>query len=68
MLASSNYYFGIYQPAKLPSAISSKVKNASDKISQVFRNWFDKHALPWDDSEPVLSGYVPFLFPSISCA
>ncbi|CAF3341739.1 unnamed protein product [Rotaria socialis] len=68
MLASSNYYFSIYQPAKLPSATSSKVKNASDTILQVLRNWFDKHDLPWDESEPILSDYVPFLFAGIPCA
>ncbi|CAF0769343.1 unnamed protein product [Rotaria sp. Silwood1] len=67
MFASPNYYFGIYEATSLPDTISSKVKNASDRISQVFRHWFDKEGLPWDNSSPILSDYVPFLFAGIPC-
>lgn len=65
MLASPNYYFGIYEPMSLPNLISSDVKNASNRISQVFRNWFEKEGLPWDHSSPILSDYVPFLFAGV---
>jgi Zn-dependent M28 family amino/carboxypeptidase len=50
MIASPNYYFGIYESSLLPDIVSSKVKNSSNKVSQVFRNWFDQEELPWDNS------------------
>ncbi|CAF2486915.1 unnamed protein product [Rotaria sp. Silwood2] len=67
MLASFNFYCGTYEPTSLPDKISSKVKNASDRISQLFRHWFDKEGLPWDNSSPILSDYVPFLFADVPC-
>ena len=65
MLASPNYYFGIYNPASLPSSVSSTMKNTSNKISHLFRQWFDNEKLPWDHSAPIISDYVPFLFAGV---
>lgn len=66
MLASPNYNFGIYESTLLPDIVSSTVKNASLKISQLFRNWFDKEKLPWDNTT-VGSDHVPFLVAGIAC-
>jgi hypothetical protein len=54
MFASPNYYFGIYESTLLPDQVSSTVKNALLEISKVFRNWFDKENLPWDNSSLLL--------------
>lgn len=68
MLGSPNYYFGIYEPFSLPAIISSTTKNASNKISQLFRYWFDKEQLPWDNSSlGISSDHVPFLLAGIAC-
>jgi hypothetical protein len=68
MLASPNYYFGIYESTLLPNLVSSTVKNASMKISQLFRDWFDKEKLPWDKSSLLISSdHVPFLVAGVPC-
>jgi Zn-dependent M28 family amino/carboxypeptidase len=68
MLASSNYYFGIYESDSLPSSISPQVKHGSKKISQLFRHWFDQKNLPWDNSSLTIeSDHVPFLKAGIAC-
>ncbi|CAF1039433.1 unnamed protein product [Adineta steineri] len=66
MLASPNYYFGIHQGNGLPDIVSSKVINGSERIAQIFRNWFDQENLPWDNSSlGLLSDHVPFLVSGI---
>ena len=68
MLASPNYYFGIYESDSLSSSISPTVKHGSRRISQIFRAWFDKENLPWDNSSlSVLSDHLPFLMAGIAC-
>ena len=68
MLASPNYYFGIYESTLLPNKVSPTVKNASMKISQLFRDWFDREKLPWDNSSLVItSDHVPFLVAGVPC-
>jgi Zn-dependent M28 family amino/carboxypeptidase len=67
MLASINYIFGIYEGISLPDEVSSAVKNATVKISQLFRDWFDKELLPWDHRAFVSSDHVPFLVAGVVC-
>ncbi|CAF3789995.1 unnamed protein product [Rotaria sordida] len=68
MLASPNYFFGIYESTSLPDTVSSTVKNASLKISQLFRNWFDKEKLPWDDTSLFsISDHFAFVVAGVAC-
>ncbi|UJR17136.1 hypothetical protein I4U23_004032 [Adineta vaga] len=68
MLASPNYYFGIHRSDGLPDIVSSKVKNGSNRIAQIFRNWFDQENLPWDNSSlGISSDHVPFLVEGVPC-
>ena len=67
MVASPNYYFGILERTSLPTFASSAVQNASLKISQVFRNWFDENKLPWDNvSLTIQSDQYPFLVEGVA--
>ncbi|CAF4793476.1 unnamed protein product, partial [Rotaria socialis] len=61
--AEENNLLGAHHHVEEPN--TTTIENT---ILQVLRNWFDKHDLPWDESEPILSDYVPFLFAGIPCA
>ncbi|CAF1676486.1 unnamed protein product, partial [Adineta ricciae] len=68
MLASPNYIFGIHQSGGLPDFVPSKAKSGSDKIAQIFRNWFEQENLPWDNTSlGISSDHVPFLVVGIPC-
>ena len=62
MLGSPNYIFGIYEGRTAPNGTDLSVVNASMKISELFRNWFIDHDLPWDFTNfDGRSDYGPFL-------
>lgn len=68
MLASPNYYFGIFEPSSLPDSITDRVKAASMKISQLFQDWFITNHLPWDNSSlAIQSDHWSFLEAGIAC-
>ena len=62
MLASPNYIFGISDAATAEKDTPKQALSGSNKITALFRNWFSKQNLPWDNTD--LSGrsdYASFL-------
>ncbi|CAF1083376.1 unnamed protein product [Didymodactylos carnosus] len=62
MLGSPNYMFGIYNGSSAPNNTPAYAKPGSIKLSELFRDWFTNHLLPWTYTD--VSGradYGPFL-------
>ncbi|UJR20277.1 hypothetical protein I4U23_023408 [Adineta vaga] len=62
MLAGPNYRFGIHDRATVPSTTPTQALNGTEKITNLFRQWYNEQKLPWSNSS--LGGgsdYVPFL-------
>ncbi|CAF0985615.1 unnamed protein product, partial [Didymodactylos carnosus] len=62
MLGSPNYRFGIHDGTQAPPGTPEEAINGSIRISELYREWFNKQKLPWSNSS--LGGgsdYVPFL-------
>lgn len=62
MLGSPNFIFGIYDGSTAPSTTPASAKPGSNKISVLFRDWFNGNQLPWDNTRfDGRSDYGPFL-------
>ena len=62
MLGSPNFIFGIYNGASAPGGTPTVALPGSNKMTTVFRQWFDDNGLPWDyTSFDGRSDYGPFL-------
>jgi Zn-dependent M28 family amino/carboxypeptidase len=62
MLGSPNYVFGIYDGQTIRNATPANAIPGSNKITSLFRDWFNNQKLPWDNSTLGSgSDYVPFL-------
>ncbi|CAF1004408.1 unnamed protein product, partial [Adineta steineri] len=62
MLGSPNYIFGIYDGQTANNDTPSEARPGSDKITALFRDWFDTQKLPWNNTDfSGRSDYGPFL-------
>ncbi|CAF1094268.1 unnamed protein product [Adineta ricciae] len=62
MLGSPNYIFGIYDGQTANDATPAQALPGSNKISALFRDWFESQKLPWDFTDfSGRSDYGPFL-------
>jgi Zn-dependent M28 family amino/carboxypeptidase len=62
MLGSPNYIFGIYDGRTANNATPSQALPGSNKITALFKGWFDQQKLPWDYTDfSGRSDYGPFL-------
>ena len=62
MLASPNYFFGIHDGLTAPSDTPSQAIPGSMKITDLYKEWFIGHNLPWDYTDfDGRSDYGPFL-------
>lgn len=62
MLGSPNFIFGIYNGQTAPFNTPSVALPGSNKMTTLFREWFDNNQLPWDyTSFDGRSDYGPFL-------
>ncbi|CAF1357287.1 unnamed protein product, partial [Adineta ricciae] len=62
MLGSPNYIFGIYDGQTANNATPAQALPGSNKISALFRDWFESQKLPWDFTDfSGRSDYGPFL-------
>ena len=62
MLGSPNFMFGIYDGRTAPADTPSQARPGSDKITQLFIDWFIEQNLPWDYTDfSGRSDYGPFL-------
>ena len=62
MLGSPNYIFGIYDGRTANNATPTQALAGSNKISALFRDWFEGQKLPWDFTDfSGRSDYGPFL-------
>ncbi|CAF0978208.1 unnamed protein product [Adineta ricciae] len=62
MLGSPNYIFGIYDGRTANDATPTQALPGSNKISALFRGWFEGQKLPWDFTDfSGRSDYGPFL-------
>ena len=62
MLASPNYIFGIYDGRTARNDTPTKALAGSNKITALFRGWFEQQDLPWDYTDfSGRSDYGPFL-------
>ena len=62
MLAGPNYRFGIHDSSTAPSTTPKEALNGTQRITDLFRQWFNNEKLPWSNAS--LGGgsdYVPFL-------
>jgi Zn-dependent M28 family amino/carboxypeptidase len=67
MLGSPNYIFGIYNGQTAKTGTSETAKNASVRITETFRNWFNNQSLPSDNTNfDGRSDYGPFLAAGIA--
>ncbi|CAF1490681.1 unnamed protein product, partial [Rotaria sp. Silwood1] len=67
MLAGPNYRFGIHDSSTVPLTTPETALNGTRRITDLFRQWFNKQKLPWSNSS--LGGgsdYVPFLAAGIA--
>ncbi|CAF1550581.1 unnamed protein product, partial [Adineta steineri] len=61
-LGSPNYIFGIYDGQTVAPDTPSQAVPGSNKITTLFRSWFDTQKLPWNNTEfDGRSDYGPFL-------
>ncbi len=61
MIASPNYYFGIHDVLSVPATTPPQALNGTDRISGLFRQWFNEQNLPWGNSSLIGSDFIPFL-------
>jgi Zn-dependent M28 family amino/carboxypeptidase len=62
MLGSPNYIFGIYEGRTANANTPTHALPGSNKITAVFKEWFDQQNLPWDYTDfSGRSDYGPFL-------
>ena len=62
MLASPNYFFGIYDGDTAPSNTPAKALPGSKRITALYEEWFNEQKLPWDHTDfSGRSDYGPFL-------
>ncbi|CAF4244920.1 unnamed protein product, partial [Adineta steineri] len=62
MLGSPNYIFGIYDGDTANNDTPSHARPGSNKITALFRDWFDTQKLPWNNTDfSGRSDYGPFL-------
>jgi Zn-dependent M28 family amino/carboxypeptidase len=62
MLGSPNYIFGIYDGRTANNDTPSHALPGSNKITTLFKEWFDQQKLPWDYTDfSGRSDYGPFL-------
>ena len=62
MLGSPNYIFGIYDGRTANNNTPTHALPGSNKISTVFKEWFEQQKLPWDFTDfSGRSDYGPFL-------
>jgi Zn-dependent M28 family amino/carboxypeptidase len=62
MLGSPNYIFGIYDGKTANNDTPSHALPGSNKITALFKQWFDQQNLPWDYTDfSGRSDYGPFL-------
>jgi len=62
MLGSPNYIFGIYDGRTADNDTPAEARPGSNKITTLFKNWFDQQNLPWDYTDfSGRSDYGPFL-------
>ena len=62
MLASPNYFFGIYDGRTARNDTPSQAIPGSNKITTLFKDWFISQNLPWDYTDfSGRSDYGPFL-------
>jgi len=67
MLGSPNYVFGIYDGQTIGESIPSSAIPGSNKITGLFREWFNHENLPWSNSTlGTGSDYAPFLAAGIA--
>ena len=67
MLAGPNYHFGIHDSLTVPSTTPPQALNGTNRITDLFRQWFNEQKLPWSNAS--LGGgsdYVPFLAAGIA--
>lgn len=68
MLGSPNFIFGIYDIKTVPDNSPRETLIGSQKVSDLFIDWFQRHKLPWDYTEfDGRSDYGPFLAEGIVC-
>lgn len=69
MLGSPNFMFGIYDAKTAPSDVPPETIPGSQKVTDLFVDWFKRHQLPWDYTEfDGRSDYGPFLAEGIACS
>ncbi|CAF3716031.1 unnamed protein product [Rotaria sp. Silwood1] len=62
MIASPNSNFGILDSISIPPGTSNKTLPGTDRITNLFQQWFDEQKLPWTRSGiGGGSDFVPFL-------
>jgi hypothetical protein len=62
MLASPNYFFGIYDGHTARNDTPSQALPGSNKITALYKDWFVGQSLPWDYTDfSGRSDYGPFL-------
>jgi Zn-dependent M28 family amino/carboxypeptidase len=62
MLGSPNYIFGIYDGRTVNNDTPPHALPGSNKITTLFKEWFDQQKLPWDYTDfSGRSDYGPFL-------
>jgi aminopeptidase Y len=67
MLASPNYVFGIYDGQTITNATPASAIPGSNKVTSLFRDWFNNQNLPWNNSTLGSgSDYAPFLAAGIA--
>jgi Zn-dependent M28 family amino/carboxypeptidase len=67
MLGSPNYIFGIYDGQTITNTTPANAIPGSNKITSLFRDWFNSQKLPWDNSTLGSgSDYAPFLAAGIA--
>jgi Zn-dependent M28 family amino/carboxypeptidase len=67
MLGSPNYVFGIYDGQTITNATPASAIPGSNKVTSLFRDWFNRQKLPWNNSTlGAGSDYAPFLAAGIA--
>ena len=61
MVASPNYFFGIHDVLTAPATTPSQALKGTDRIADLFRQWFNERKLPWSNSTLSGSDFIPFL-------
>ena len=66
MIASPNYMFGVHDVLTAPSTRPSQALFGTERLADLFRQWYNERKLPWSNTTLSGSDFIPFLAAGIA--